>query len=434
MSINSSNALNEFRCAIVIPARYGSSRLYGKPLADIVGKPMIQHVYERAKQVKGVYDVVVATDDQRVMDAVSAFGGKAVITASTHASGTDRLVEVMRNLPADAYINVQGDEPLIRPEDIELLVEAFKTNPNLMVSTLCHPISAIEASNPNTVKVVVDSSDVALYFSRAPIPYPRESSAARYLKHVGVYGFRASVLSRYSDLQPSMAESAESLEQLRLLYAGIRIHTFEVEPTGPGVDTAEGLDEVRRILSGMTARPNPSLADIKLLITDVDGVLTDGSLYYDASGEAIKKFNVRDGLGLRMLDECGIQVAVVSGRESASLRARVTDLGIKLSLFSVKDKEAACREMMQKAGVSKWQTACIGDDSIDLPAFQACGLSFTVADAPDYVKKAASHVLTLPGGKGAVRELCDSILLAQGMSHVFDSADGYRRVMNGMKQ
>jgi 3-deoxy-manno-octulosonate cytidylyltransferase (CMP-KDO synthetase) len=427
-------ATSALRCAIVIPARYGSTRLPGKPLVDILGKPMIQHVYERALQVKGVCDVVVATDDQRVADAVKAFGGKAVMTSASHPSGTDRLVEVMQKLPADAYINVQGDEPLIRPEDIQRLVDGFNRDPDVMVSTLCHPIPASESLNPNIVKVVIDSRGLALYFSRSPIPYPRDSSSASYLKHVGVYGYRAAVLRRYSSLEPCMAEHAELLEQLRLLHAGIRIQTFEVASTGPGVDTPEGLDEVRRILLGNSKADKPSLADVKLLITDVDGVLTDGSIYYDQNGESFKQFHVRDGLGIRMLEENGIQVAVVSGRDSAALRKRLADLGISLSLLGVKDKAAACQQLMLQIGATPEQTAFVGDDSIDLPAFKACGLSFAVADAPDYVKTMATHVLSLPGGKGAVRELADSILLAQGKAQVFNSSEGYLSVMNAMTQ
>lgn len=429
-----SSRTSGFRCAIVIPARYASTRLPGKPLADIHGKPMVQHVYEKAVQVGGVSNVVVATDDIRVQDAVTAFGGKAIMTAASHVSGTDRLVEVMQQLPADAYINVQGDEPLVRPGDIAQLVNAFKASDQVMVNSLCHAISAGEAADPNIVKVVVDAHDVALYFSRSVIPYPRGDGAAAYLKHVGVYGYRADVLRRYSALTRSMAESAEVLEQLRLLHAGIRIQMHRVEPTGPGVDTPEGLDEVRRILAGGAAAKKPSLKDIKLLVTDVDGVLTDGSLHYDASGEALKTFHVRDGLGIRMLEATGVRVAVVSGRDSPTLRKRVADLGIGLCKLGVKDKAAAFRQLMEAAGASPHQTVCIGDDSIDLPAFEVCGLSFAVADAPAYIKAAATHVLNLPGGKGALRELSDAILAAQGNSSVFDSAAGYTRVMNAMVQ
>jgi 3-deoxy-D-manno-octulosonate 8-phosphate phosphatase (KDO 8-P phosphatase) len=173
-----------------------------------------------------------------------------------------------------------------------------------------------------------------------------------------------------------------------------------------------------------------ALADVRLVITDVDGVLTDGSLYYDANGESLKRFHVRDGLGMRMLEECGVRVAVLSGRDSGALRARVADLQLGLYQFGVKDKAAACRALMASAGVSAEQTACIGDDSIDLPAFGACGISFAVADAADYVKAQASCVLHTPGGHGAFRELSDRILRAQGRAEVFGSAQGYATIMN----
>jgi 3-deoxy-manno-octulosonate cytidylyltransferase (CMP-KDO synthetase) len=176
------------------------------------------------------------------------------------------------------------------------------------------------------------------------------------------------------------------------------------------------------------------LARVRLVITDVDGVLTDGGLYYDASGECLKRFHVRDGLGMRMLEECGVRVAVLSGRDSAALRSRVADLRLALCDFGVKDKAAACRALMAQAGAQASETVCIGDDSIDLPAFSACGLSFAVADAAGYVKARASGVLSLPGGHGAFRELADRILAAQGKAEVFGSAQGYGKVMNRVGQ
>lgn len=422
------------RVAIVIPARYGSTRLPGKPLADILGKPMIQHVYERALQVPGATDVVVATDDVRVADAVQAFGGRCVMTSPDHPSGTDRLAEVMTQLDADVYINLQGDEPLVRPADIGKLADGMFADPAVQVSTLCHPIDATEAVNPNTVKVVLASNGDALYFSRSPIPYPREADEAHYLKHVGVYAYRREVLAGYSTLPQPMMEQAEKLEQLRLLAAGMRIRAYEVEPTGPGVDTPECLEQVRALMSGQPTPARLGLEQVKLVITDVDGVLTDGGIYYDASGECLKRFHVRDGLGIRLLEESGIRVAVLSGRDSATLRKRVADLGVTLHQFGVKDKAAACRELMQQAGASMEQTVCIGDDSIDLPAFKACGLSYAVADAPVYVKSQATHTLLTKGGEGAFRELADAILTAQDKTHVFGSAKGFATVMAGAAQ
>lgn len=419
---------------IVIPARYGSTRLPGKPLADILGKPMVQHVYERALLVPGVDAVLVATDDERVASAVQGFGGRCLMTSPDHPSGTDRLVEVMQQWPADLYINLQGDEPLIRPADVHLLVRGMQSDPSVEVGTLCHPLPANEAYNPNTVKVVLGAQGDALYFSRSPIPYPRDDELATYLKHVGIYAYRREVLQAYGSMPQPMLENAEKLEQLRLLVAGVRIRAFQVEPTGPGVDTPQCLERVRQLMAGMPDDNKPQLADVRLVITDVDGVLTDGGIIYDETGECMKRFHVRDGLGIRLLEESGVRVAVLSGRDSATLRKRVTDLGVTLHSFGVKDKARACNALMEAAGVTREQTVCIGDDTIDLPAFEACGLSYAVADAPDYIKRKCSAVLERSGGHGAFRELADAILQAQGKAQVFESAEGFRRVMQGTAQ
>lgn len=427
-------ASGEQRIAIVIPARYGSTRLPGKPLADIAGKPMVQHVYESALKVSNAHVVVIATDDERVAAAVSAFGGEYVMTSPDHPSGTDRLAEVMSQVDADIYINVQGDEPLVRSADIEKLAAGMLADKNVSIGTLCHSIDSREAANPNSVKVVLAENGNALYFSRSPIPYARDDAEVSYLKHVGVYAYRREVLAEYPKLKQPMIEQVEKLEQLRLLSAGFCIRAYQVEPTGPGVDTPECLEQVRALISGLPAKQKPSLADIRLVITDVDGVLTDGGIYYDASGECLKRFHVRDGMGMRLLEENGVKVAVLSGRDSATLRKRVTDLGITLCQFGVKDKLAACNQLIKEAGVTPNQTACIGDDCIDLPAFAACGMSFAVADAPVYVKSAATETLASPGGSGAFREVADAILHAQNKQAVLSTAAGYTQVMARMAQ
>jgi 3-deoxy-manno-octulosonate cytidylyltransferase (CMP-KDO synthetase) len=172
------------------------------------------------------------------------------MTSPDHPSGTDRLVEVMTQVEADLYINLQGDEPLVRPGDIARLAVGMWADPAVQVGTLCHPISAGEAADPNTVKVVLATNGDALYFSRAPIPYPRDGGVARYLKHVGVYAYRREVLAAYGSLPQPMLEQAEKLEQLRLLAAGLRIRAFEVAPTGPGVDTPRCLELVRALMAG----------------------------------------------------------------------------------------------------------------------------------------------------------------------------------------
>ncbi|MFJ4456523.1 3-deoxy-manno-octulosonate cytidylyltransferase [Pseudomonas sp. NPDC089392] len=427
-------AVSEERVAIVIPARYGSTRLPGKPLAEIAGKPMVQHVYERALQVSNAHVVIIATDDERIADAVRAFGGECIMTSPDHPSGTDRLAEVMTQIDADIFINLQGDEPLVRPGDIEQLARGMLADDNVSIGTLCHSIDAHEANNPNTVKVVLAENGNALYFSRSPIPYARDSEAATYLKHIGVYAYRRKILGEYSRLPQPMIEHAEKLEQLRLMASGYCIRAFKIEPTSPGVDTPECLEKVRALMAGLTPSPKPALSDVRLVITDVDGVLTDGGIYYDATGECFKRFHVRDGMGMRLLEENGVRVAVLSGRDSAALRKRVADLGVSLFQFGVKDKLTACNKLMSEAGVTANQTACIGDDCIDLPAFEACGISFAVADAPVYVKAAANYTLTSSGGSGAFREVADSILFAQGKGGVLSSALDYAKVMHRMAQ
>ncbi len=413
------------RSVIVIPARYGSTRFPGKPLADICGKPMIQHVYERALQVPNIGDVIIAVDDPRVSAAVASFGGKYIMTSAGHVSGTDRLVEVMNSIEAEIYINVQGDEPLFRPTDVQKLTIAMSHDPNIQVGTLCHTIGTQEAVDPNCVKVVLSNNGDALYFSRSPIPYQRQSENPHYLKHIGIYAYRRTVLSKYSELSRPLIERIELLEQLRLLNAGIPIRTYEVKPTAPGVDTPEDLENVCAILGGKNNNSLIKPSQIDLVITDVDGVLTDGSLYYGPDGECLKRFNVRDGLGIRLLEECGCRVAFLSGRDSSILRKRVEDLGVTLYKFGVRDKSSACLDIIKQAGVRAENTAFLGDDSIDLPAFGVCGLSYAVADAPSYIKSQASFTLESKGGEGAFRELADSILMAKGRKDVLESSESF---------
>ncbi|WP_150539792.1 KdsC family phosphatase [Actinobacillus vicugnae] len=176
------------------------------------------------------------------------------------------------------------------------------------------------------------------------------------------------------------------------------------------------------------------LTQIKLIITDVDGVLTDGGLYYSAEGEAMKRFHVHDGLGIKMLMACGIQVAALSGGDHPLLRSRLAELKIKLVKLGKMEKRSACFELMKEAGVTPEQTAFIGDDSLDLPAFEVCGLAIATANARDYVKKQADWVLDCAGGHGAFREVSDRVLEAQGFSEIFSSADGFLKVANKMAQ
>lgn len=233
----------------VIPSRYASTRLPGKPLVDICGKPMVQRVYERVRQVELFDEVLVATDDERIMNAVASFGGKACMTGVDCPSGSDRLIEVATAHPADIYVNVQGDEPLVEPSAIEKLARAMLDDSSLQMGTLCYPITVEQAQNPNLVKVVRAHNGNALYFSRSPIPFPRSGGIApSYYGHLGMYAYRRDFLMNFGSLPYSPLENTEKLEQLRVLQAGIAIRVLEVKAMGPGVDTPEDLEEVRRIL------------------------------------------------------------------------------------------------------------------------------------------------------------------------------------------
>ncbi|CAI8165305.1 MAG: 3-deoxy-manno-octulosonate cytidylyltransferase [Pseudidiomarina mangrovi] len=237
---------------VIIPARYASSRLPGKPLAMIGDKTMVQRVYERAAAA-GAAEVIVATDDQRIVDAVEAFGGRAMLTAAHHQSGTERIAEVIEYLAiADDHIvvNVQGDEPFIPPEIIRQVADNLANQRLAQMATLAVPIESVdEVMSPHAVKVVTDVNGYALYFSRAPIPYERDAlgqqqlgALADYRRHIGIYAYRAGFVWRYVEWPASPLEQIESLEQLRVLWYGERIHVAEAIKAPPaGIDTPADL-------------------------------------------------------------------------------------------------------------------------------------------------------------------------------------------------
>ena len=233
----------------VIPARYASTRLPGKPLADIAGKPMIRHVYERACQAQRPDMVLVATDNEKVYAAVTAFGGQALMTSADHPTGTDRLAEVARAYQDyDIIINVQGDEPLIAPEVIDRLAAVFDEEPGLTMATLATVMAEEEYNQPGAVKVVTDLQGYALYFSRSRIPFPRvKVDEMPVYKHIGIYAYRRDFLLTYAALAPTPLERTESLEQLRALEHGYRIKVLITDFQSIGVDTPEDLDKVNKI-------------------------------------------------------------------------------------------------------------------------------------------------------------------------------------------
>jgi 3-deoxy-manno-octulosonate cytidylyltransferase (CMP-KDO synthetase) len=244
----------------IIPARYASTRFEGKALADIVGKPMVQHVYERTRRASLVSEVVVATDDERIAAAVRAFGGSVEMTSSSHETGTDRLAEVARRSDADLIVNVQGDEPLIEPAMIDQAIRPLTEDHSLAMGTLkCRIMTLHDFLSPNVVKVVTDQAGYALYFSRSPLPNFRDrwndlkdeafiSGKLLCYKHVGLYVYRRDFLLRFASLPPTPLEQSEKLEQLRALENGYRIMVAETEHASIGVDTPADLEKVLEYL------------------------------------------------------------------------------------------------------------------------------------------------------------------------------------------
>ncbi len=233
----------------VIPARYSSTRLPGKPLKDICGRPMICRVYERASKAKSVAEVIVATDDERIFLAVEKNGGRAMMTRADHKTGTDRLAEVAEKFSdAEVIVNVQGDEPLIEPALIDELVAEFVADKNLQMATVATELTdAEEMKNPNNVKVVLDKKNYALYFSRSLIPYPRNAGKSKIFKHIGIYAYRRNFLLDYAKMEPTPLEQSESLEQLRALENGFKIRVIKSSCKFIGVDTEEDLKLVNKI-------------------------------------------------------------------------------------------------------------------------------------------------------------------------------------------
>ena len=239
------------KAAAILPARLAATRLPNKPLADIAGKPMIQHVVERARRARTLADVLVATPDAEIVRAVEAFGGRAVLTSAAHRTGTDRVAEAAAVLSSDitVIVNVQGDEPLLDPDDVDAVAALLLADPSLVMASLMCPLPEGRENDPNVVKVVTDSAGFALYFWGSPLPYRRNADAAYAPRqHVGLYAYRRDFLLQLTRLAPTPLEQAESLEQLRVLEHGFRIRMAQTARAPESVDTPEDLERVRGIL------------------------------------------------------------------------------------------------------------------------------------------------------------------------------------------
>jgi 3-deoxy-manno-octulosonate cytidylyltransferase (CMP-KDO synthetase) len=244
--------MNAAEIVVVIPARYGSTRLPGKPLVPLAGTPMIQRVYERAKLSRLATRVVVATDDDRILKAVTGFGGEARMTRSEHRTGTERVAEVAAHMDGQVFVNVQGDEPLLNPEVLDAAIAALLEEPPASIATVATPIRLpADIMDPNVVKTVLDFEDHALYFSRAPIPWVRDSAGkieVKHLKHLGLYVFQRDALLEYPTLPQGTLEKIEQLEQLRWLENGWKIRVAEVEHDSVSVDVADDVARVEKLL------------------------------------------------------------------------------------------------------------------------------------------------------------------------------------------
>jgi 3-deoxy-manno-octulosonate cytidylyltransferase (CMP-KDO synthetase) len=239
------------KTAIIIPARYGSSRLEGKPLIEVKGKPIIQWVYEKAQLAKLADMIIVATDDKRIYDAVKSFGGEVEMTSTNHKCGSDRIREVIDRHPEISYIvNLQGDEPMIKPEAVDKVIENLKTDNKTDISTLIRILTyEEEINNPNLVKCVTDIYGYALYFSRSKIPFERNLCAGNFYGHLGIYGYKREALIKMTELEQTPLEKTESLEQLRALENGMKIKTSVVDFVPVGIDTLEDLNRFKNLVS-----------------------------------------------------------------------------------------------------------------------------------------------------------------------------------------
>jgi len=244
--------MSSAKIVVVIPARYGSTRLPGKPLISLAGKPMIQRVYERARTAERADRVIVATDDERILKAVETFGGEARMTRPDHRTGTERVAEVAAHVEGDVFVNVQGDEPLLDPLAIDTAVNALLEEPAASIATVATPIKKpADIMDPNVVKTVLDFDGNALYFSRAPIPWVRDTAGkvlARHLKHLGLYVFQRDALLEYPTLPQGDLERVEQLEQLRWLENGWKIRVAEVEHDAVSVDVPEDVTRVEKLI------------------------------------------------------------------------------------------------------------------------------------------------------------------------------------------
>ena len=382
-------------CTIVIPARIDSKRLPQKPLLDIAGKSLINWVIEVALKVNFKTEIIVVTDDIRIKEVAEKSGAKSIITSKDIKNGTERILEILDQIDSEFVINLQGDEPLVDPNDLNYLFEKIKSNDSDIVS-LCHEIDDFEANDPSNVKVVFDNNSNALYFSRSKIPYGAKS----FFCHKGIYAFKRASMEKIKKLKVSKLEDFENLEQLRWLENNISINMLITKYKSIGVDT---LDDLLKAENAILANK------IKGLICDIDGTLTNGLLWYGDKGEELKSFNVKDGWTIKKLLSKGFKIGFLSGRDSFPLRARVKDLGVEFIKFNQSDKKKGCIELLNEMKLKSSEVAYIGDDQSDIPCCSIIPFSFAVNDSHKDLKEITRFCLNKNGGEAVITEFIEKL-------------------------
>ena len=383
------------KSAIVIPARWGSKRLPGKPLIKIAGKPLICRVVENALRSKLADKVIVVTDNNEIKNIAEQSGAEGVITKKKHENGTERILEIIDKYVYDYYINLQGDEPFINPKDVDEMINKLNKNGADIIS-ICTQETVNNVKDPNKVKVVFDKNYKALYFSRSNIPY----GSTKIYKHIGIYGFSFETIQKIKNLPKAKIEEYESLEQLRWIHNGLNIKMQISNNQNIGIDTKEDLEIAENMIF---------MKDLEGIISDVDGVLTDGKLYYGQNGEELKLFNVHDGLAIKSLMKFGLKIGLISSRNSKALRCRAEELGIRNKLFGLEDKAKGCNELIKAMGVKASNCIYIGDDINDIKPSKLFGKKFAVADASKDFKQNVDKILKKKGGEGVFQEVYENI-------------------------
>ena len=384
-------------CTIVIPVRMGSKRLPNKPLKKIAGKPLLEWVIQLAQEVYFNSSLIVLTEDKIIKEFVDSLDVKCFLTDKFHKNGTERILEIIDNIESEFIINLQGDEPLIKPSDLNDLFDIIKSS-DVDIASICHEIDNLEAEDPSNVKVVFDNNSYALYFSRSKIPY----GAKTFYSHKGIYAFKKSVLKKIKSFQSSYLGNFEDLEQLQWLENSLSIRMLITKNKSIGVDTQEDLIKAENALLSNK---------IKALICDIDGTLTNGLLWYGEEGEKLKSFNVKDGYAIKKLLSKGFKVGFLSGRDSVPLRLRAKELGVRFIKFNQSDKKIGCMELISEMKLGATNVAYIGDDETDIPCCSLIPFSFAVNNCHKDLKKVSRFHLDLKGGEGVINEFIEKLNL-----------------------